>query len=113
MAIRVTLRTGIFESPGSTEQQIIDRINQALTASMPQVGELWEAEIRKLAPVRTGRLKRSIELSAIGGTRLKFRYIFYLPAVLDRNPDNFVEKAFLNIRHRVVFLIRLNFSRLS
>ena len=113
MAITVTFNGSDFTA-GSITALIIEKIQEAMRRSLPAIARVWSREAQRLAPLgATGRLRRTLRIFESGG-RLRIRFIFYTPAVRARQgAQDFLLRAWQNIRSQVISIIRFNFSLLS
>ena len=115
MGIRVTVSPQL-KTEGAILATIQEKILTALNRSLPKITRLWADESRRLAPVRTGRLKRLLRFKVLPvlEPKIQLRFIFYLPPVLARQGNqNFILKAFENVRGQIEDTIALNFRLLQ
>ena len=111
MGIRVTIRGDLLDSE-AVLQRLIDLFRRAVRRALPLIARDWENEVKRLCPVDSGDLKRSIRVSVVGGTRLRLQALFYIWPVNARH-NRFLEQALRNIENKIAARIRIAFSQVA
>ena len=92
-----------------TIQEIQDAFFRAVRESIPELAELLQNDLKRTAPVRTGKLKRSLRVEALPqGPGLRVFFAFYAPFL---KPD-IIEASFQRITPEIVPIVRRRFDEI-